>query len=144
MEVDIKRFIEKGELYGFTSNTNEEQVVSLLGQPDEVEEYLNKGKFLHYENVRFSLTKDRLNSIDIFLFATENEYLIKKDEDDFVLNANTSFASLLCLVNALNVPWEIPYAKSNMDYLLLELSSGVTIYYYYHNEKVERISRLYV
>lgn len=139
-EIDIKEFISKGEIFGFNRQTLENNIIEKLGKCPEIEDYGNKGKFLHYDNLRLSINEGRLDGIDLFLMNSDKSYECFVDNEVISISENVSLLKMLGFLNLFQIKWNIPYAKSTLDYLLIELDSGVNIFYYYEEEKIERIS----
>jgi hypothetical protein len=141
LQPDIYSFLNEGQIFGFNNNSKESDIVNKLGKPDEIEDYDNKGKYLHYDNLRFLITDKELSGIALFVMSSNVSYEIKVEDDVFVLNKNTPLTELLHLLNKIGLKWHIPYEQSKLDYLLVEIQSGVKIYYYLENNYLERITR---
>ena len=61
--------------------------------------------------------------------------------DVLSISSRSSLSKILDYLNQMNLRWEIPYEKSKLDYLVIEIQSGITVYYYLYTSKLERISR---
>jgi len=139
--VDLLPFFIKGNLFDFDENTSEKRIIEVLGPPDEIEDYSGKGKFFHYNNLRFFLSENRLNGISIFFINSEEGYEVKVDEETFHINKNISLVKILQLLNQLELTWIIPYEQSKLDYLLVEVEKNLKIFYYFDGDCLERISK---
>jgi len=139
--LDLDLFFEKGTLFNFNIETTENDVINLCGEPDEIEDYGKKGKYFHYDNLRFLFSHSQLGGIDLFFFNSDFSFKKTVGEDVFIIDKNIELVTILLLLNNYNLKWNIPYEKSLQDYLLLETSSELKIYYYFYNCKIERISR---
>lgn len=129
-ELNIKAFISKGEIFGFNRQTLEKDIIEKLGKYPEIEDYGDKGKFLHYGNLRLSINEGKLDGIDLFLMNSNKNYECFIDNEVISINENVSLLKMLGFLNLFQIKWDIPYAKSILDYLLIELDSGVNIFYY--------------
>jgi hypothetical protein len=144
VQLDISIFFREGKLFDFDQNTKEIDIIQKLGNPSEVEEYGENGKYLHYDDLRFLILQGYLHSIDLFFMGNTNEYEIKIDNDIVAINSKISIIKILDILNKLGLKWNIIYESSKLDYLLTEVVSGVKIFYYFENGKIERISKHYL
>ena len=137
IHLDIETFMVKGQLFGFNKETTETEVTERLGKGFEVEDYGKNGKYLHYENLRFSFSQERLTGMDVFLINSDKTYECNTPDGIVMINKTTSLLKMLSALNSLGLKWEIPYAKSKLDYLLIEISSGLKIFYYFEKEVLD-------
>jgi len=140
--MEIKPLIT-GENLPFNAETNETDIINRLGQPSEIEEYGKFGRFLHYDNLRFSTFNKNLTGIDLFLINSNKSYEFPYDEDIFVINNKTPLLQILFLFNRIGLEWNIPYNNSKHDYLVIENGSNLKVFYYYEKMVLERISRFF-
>jgi hypothetical protein len=141
MQLNIRNFLEKGQLFDFNEIGTEKLLVARLGEPDDVEDYGDKGKYLHYKNLRFLFLQDSLDGIAIFFMNHETAFEVNIDNEVFIVHSGMPLTSLLHMLNKINLKWTIPYEQSKLDYLLIEIKSGVKIYYYFENNLLERITK---
>ena len=140
---NIERYLKFGSVYEFTNQTSENEIYSILGKPSEIEDYGKNGRFLHYENLRLTITNDRLKVADLFLMNSDVNYTLGQDGEVLQINRKTSLLKILYFFNNSSLKWHIPFDKFKLDYLLVEVSSGLSIFYYYGTEELERISRIW-
>ena len=141
LHIDIQAFLKKGQLLDLDRNTTENVIVNKLGKPDEIEDYGSKGKYLHYSNLRLLLSEGELSGVALFFMNSEASFEVRIDEDVFTINKSTPLTELLHVLNKTGLRWHIPYEHSKLDYLLVEVQSGVKIYYYLENNYLERITK---
>ena len=140
-DFDIQMFLTKGKFFNFFKESTIKNVIELLGNTYEIEDYGNGGKYFHYENLRLFFLNDKLSGIDIFLFNSNKTYECLLETNKFEISENTSLLKFIQFLNLLKIKWVIDSENSNLDYLLLRISiSAVTIYFYFEEEKIERIS----
>jgi hypothetical protein len=138
-EDDFNEFFRTGKLLEFGQNTTADWIVDKLGNPEEVEEYGNKGRYLHYGNLRLSITNGFLDRVTIFFMNYSDQYELRIGEEKITINKNTPICSILKTLNQLNLRWNIPYESSKLDYALIEVLPCIKIYYYLENGMLERI-----
>lgn len=141
MQVDIYTFLKEGRFLNFDGKTKEAGIVKEVGMPEEIEDYGRKGKYLHYHNLRFSLFEDSLVSIDLFFMGYSAEYTLTVEDDNVVICSDTPLIKIIDSLNKLGLKWSIPYESARLDYLLVEVASGVKIYFFLENGQINRISR---
>lgn len=141
LQLDVQKFLKEGYLFDAAEIGTEELAIGKLGKPDEIEDYDDKGKYLHYDNVRLLFYENRLGGIAMFFMNHESAFEINIDDEVFMLQKSMPLTSLLHMLNKIGLIWTIPYEKSKLDYLLVEVQSGVKIYYYLENNRLERITR---
>jgi hypothetical protein len=137
MYMDIKTFLLTGEIYGLNKGITEEDAIQKIGKIFEVEDYGSKGKYLHYDNLRLSISNGELTGMDLYLKNSEESYECNVLGETIAINKNTSLLKMLNILNQLELRWEISYMKSRLDYLQLEISSGVNIFFYFEKEIIE-------
>jgi hypothetical protein len=140
-QLDFYQFLRNGLLTGLSVGCKESEIFKLLGHPAEIEDYGRKGKYLHYDYLRFGLTDDCLSDITYFFYNTKAHFKIQSGEEIYQINESTPLTRVLNLLNEWEVPWEIPFQESNLDYAVVKLGNGNKIYYYLYTSKLERISR---
>ena len=113
----------------------------LVGPPSEVEDYGKKGKFLHYDFLRFGIIDRHLCDVSFFFYNTTASFSLTSDDRTYVIEKCTPLTSMLALLNEWGVNWEIPYQESNLDYSVVKVSNGIRIYYYLYDDSLERISK---
>ena len=138
---DFTRFLRSGQLLDFSEISTEENIIEELGPPEYIEDYENAGKFLHYGDLRFAIRHGLLTSIEVFFLGGGNRYELYIGNDVLSISSRSSLSKILDYLNQMNLRWEIPYEKSKLDYLVIEIQSGITVYYYLYTSKLERISR---
>ena len=136
---NVETFLKEGTMSNFNESTTESNIVALLGVPDEIEEYGNRTKYLHYKGLRFSIFENYLNGVTVFFY----DYKIILEGEVIHINENTPLISFLDLLNKLSLKWQIPYENSKLDYLSIITSKGVNIYYYFENGKLIKMNRLW-
>lgn len=142
--VDFKLFLLEGKMFNFSENTSEAETIDMLGQPSDVEDYGKRGKFLHYDDLRLSIShNDQLEYVDYFFMNTDLSIKIELDEQSFLINKNFRVPQMLEFLNLHRLKWDIPYNLSRQDYLLIEVENGIRVYYYYPTEELERISKFW-
>jgi hypothetical protein len=141
MQLDIIKFLKEGQLFEIREIETEDLTVKKLGKPDEIEDYGKKGKFFHYHNLRLSFFEDKLDGIAVFFRNSERTFEINVDDDVFVIGKNMPLTSMLHLLNTIGLKWTIQYEQSKLDYLLVEIQTGVKIYYNLENDHLERITK---
>lgn len=140
LSFDFETFLKKGNFHNFNAATTEEDVANAFGNPDEIEDYDQKGRYFHYGSFRFLFSQKKLRGIDLLFFNSDFNLSLFVEEDTFIIDKNIELPAFLLLLNKYKLRWNIPYDRSLQDYLLLETSSGICIYYYFYNSKIERIS----
>jgi hypothetical protein len=139
VEYDFNEFLRTGKLLDFDQNTTEISIVDKLGNPEDVEDYGNQGKYLHYSNLRLSISHGFLDRITIFFMNYSNQLELKINAEKIIINKNTPISRFLNSLNELKLRWNIPYESSKLDYVLIEVMPCIKIYYYLENGKLERI-----
>lgn len=141
---DFEKFIKHGSILGFSENSEESAIIEILGNPSEIESYTNGGKYLHYENVRFSFFQNYLNGITLSFYKNSiNIVQCSSGNEIFSVNENTSLIEMIALLNKFKIRWEISYEKSKLDYLQITTSSSIEIYYYYYDSKLVKINKTF-
>lgn len=143
LKIDIQKFLKEGQLFPMNEIRTEDMVLNKLGKPDDVEDYGNTGRYLHYNNLRFLFSGNELSSIAIFFLNYETSFEINIDDQVFVVQKNIPLTSLLRMLNEMGLKWSVPYEQSKLDYLMVEIESGVKIYYYLENDRLERIVKTF-
>lgn len=136
---NIVQFLKEKQTFGFNNKTTKDEIIKKFGENFELEDYGSKGCYLHYDNFRFSIFNEQLHGIDLFFSNNISCFECSVSEQKFLINNNTTLLNILNLLNLLKLKWDIPFVKSNLDYLFIELYSGVYIIYYYEDEKLQRI-----
>lgn len=140
-QFDFYQFLRNGQMAGLTIGSKEADVINLLGQPIEIEDYGSKGRFLHYDYLRFGINDGYLFDVTYFFYNTQACFLIQLEEETYQIRDATPLTTVLSLLNEWKVLWEIPFQESNLDYALVKLNNGIKIYYHLYTNKLERISR---
>ncbi len=50
---------------------------------------------------------------------------------------------MIHLYNEAQIRWQISYDNPKLDYLVLEVENGINVYFYYHTEEIERVSKVW-
>lgn len=143
LQLNIQKFLREGQLFPMDEIRTEDLVLNKLGKPDDVEDYGSKGRYLHYNNLRFLFSGNELASIAIFFMNYETSFEINIDDEVFVLQRDMPLTSLLRMLNEISLRWSISYEQSKLDYLMVEIESGVKIYYYLENDRLERMIKTF-
>jgi len=138
---DFYQFLLNEQMTELTIGFKETDVTSLLGQPSEIEDYGKKGKFLHYDYLRFFINDGNLFDITYFFYNTQASFTIQTEEKKYEINDSTPLTAILSLLNEQQVSWEIPFQESNLDYAVVKLNNGIKIYFHLGSNRLERISR---
>src|SRR5690606_19026273 len=122
---------------------SKDELISIFGNPEYIEDYGTKGKFYHYKEARWAVNL-HIEYLDIFFINSNISFPVFIEEEEFLINRDTSIGTLIYIFNSFSIKWDIPYKKSKMDYLQIEIENGIIIYYYLYNNKIERITKYFV
>jgi len=136
-QLDFYQFLRSGQMEGLTIGSKETDVINLLGQPTEIEDYGRKGRFLHYDYLRFGINDGYLSDVTYFFYNTEACFSIQLEEETYQIKDATPLTTVLSLLNECKVSWEIPFQESNLDYALVKLKNGIKIYYQLYTNKLD-------
>lgn len=139
-QLDFYNFFRNGLSTMLTDRYKESDIIKLFGEPAEVEDYGNKGKFLHYDYLRIGVKDDHLFDITYFFYNTKANFAVEIGEETYQINESTPLTTMLYILNEWKVPWNIPIQESCLDYAVVNLGNGNKIYYHLHANKLERIS----
>lgn len=141
---EFETLLKTGSLYGFNQSTREMDIIKILGDYTETERYGEQSKFVHYDNLRFSINDGKMNGISLSFYKTNLNFRLTVEDKIFDINQNVSVLRMLELLNYFSLEWEIPYKNSKLDYLQINTSSMLNIFYYYDTESLVKINRIWI
>lgn len=139
--LNIQNFLKAGQLFDLNATETEESTIARLGKADEIEDYGDNGKFYHYDNARLQFLEGKLIGISMFFMNYDTAFEVNVDDEIFIIQKNMLLTRLIHLLNKLGLSWQIPYEQSRLDYLMLEVESGIKVYFYLENNRLERITK---
>jgi len=111
-----------------------------FGNPTEIETYKNQEKFYHYDNVRFGINQNEVESVEIFFYNYPDiKYNCKADEEIINISKELELNKLFFLLNDKKIEWAINHEQSKFDYLMISLSNNIRIYYTIYDGFLDRI-----
>lgn len=142
VNTQIIDFLKYGKIFNLEIGNDKSLIFEKLNQPNWIEEYKN-GIYYHYDNVRLLIVDDKVEEITILFKYEDYVYEINDFQeiiDENFISKDFKLHSMLCLLNYLNISWQIVKENKSYDYLQIFLDNQVDIIYYLYSGDLERIS----
>lgn len=138
--VDFDAILARG-IECFSTTDTIDKIEDSFGKPDSIELYHETHLFYHYDNIKFDIRDSKLERVVIYFLNFEKEYKISVFDGEMItLDKDSSIGQIIQSLNANLIKWVVKYEESMHDYFVIDLESGVRMFFYLYTDQLERVS----
>lgn len=138
MEIQILDILKFRKLNTINLGLNENEVVNILGKPEDKSKKSRHGITYKYDNIQFHFNDSKLTLIGIY-FYNDSDQILFSDKNPISINKETTVSKLTSLLDDFNIVWSI---DKNLTYPeQAYVNARIDIKFFFDNDldKLEKI-----